>query len=237
MVACCEQAGVKLGVVVPAQADPRFDELRRLVREDFFGALVLVHATSAEDTVLQSPPPAAHWRRDPKRAGSGVLRQIGTEALHLVHWLCGRAPLRVTAQAAAGLSALPEDSAVATLRLRGGSLCTLAASHVASGNVLTLHGTDGMALVTDDQVLLRGRFTLNDRLFDYGQAGAVRAWTRGDLEPALAARADGLELHGRFARWIDDLDDFPCPGDVAAEDLRTLDAIDRVRVTERSEPV
>ena len=56
MVACCEQAGVKLGVVVPAQADPRFDELRRLVREDFFGALVLVQATSAEDTVLQSPP-------------------------------------------------------------------------------------------------------------------------------------------------------------------------------------
>lgn len=237
MVAACDQAGVKLGIWIEAQADPRHDELRRLIREDFFGAIVLVQATWADDTVLRTPPAATHWRRDPNQAGMGVLRQLGSEALHLVHWLCGRAPVRVTAQAAHGLSALPEDSAIATVALRGGALCTLAASHVARGSALTIHGTDGMAVVTEDAITLRGRTALTDRLFDYREPDTLRTWTLADLAPALQARAPELELHGRFARWIDDLDDFPCPGDLAAEDLRTLAAIDRVRHPDRSEPV
>lgn len=237
MVAACDRAGVKLGLVIPAQADPRCEELRRLVSEDFLGAIVLIHATCADDGVLRNPPASSHWRRDPRRAGHGALRQVGSEALHLVHWLCGRAPLRVTAQTAHGLSALPQDSAVATLALRGGGLCTLAASHVASGNVLTLHGTDGHAIVTDEQISLRGRTALGDRLFDYGQPGVERTWSRAELGPAWTDRAPDLELHGRFARWIDDLDDFPCPGDLAAEDLLALEAIDRVQHPDRSEPV
>lgn len=237
MVTACDRAGVKLGLAIPSQADPRFDALRRLVSEDFFGAVVLVHATCADDTVLRNPPAASHWRRDPTRAGPGVLRQLGSEALHLVHWLCGRAPLRVTAQTAHGLTTLPQDSAVATLALRGGGLCTLAASHVANGSMLTLHGTDGHATLADDGITLRGRRTLEDSLFDYGPPGAVRTWSRAELGPALEARAPDLELHGRFARWIDDLDDFPCPGDLAAEDMLTLEAIDRVQQPDRSEPV
>jgi predicted dehydrogenase len=132
---------------------------------------------------------------------------------------------------------LPQDSAVATLTLRGGGLCTLAASHVANGSALTLHGTDGHAIVTEELIALRGRTTLAERLFDYGQPGAVRTWSRAELGPVLDARLPDLELHGRFARWIDDLDDFPCPGDLAAEDLLTLEAIDRVQQADRSEPV
>jgi hypothetical protein len=46
-----------------------------------------------------------------------------------------------------------------------------------------------------------------------------------------------LELHGRFARWLDDLDDFPCPGDLASADLQVFEAIDSTLLDNHSKPI
>lgn len=237
MVKTCERNGVKLGVAVMSQADPVFDDLRRALVDDFIGAIVLVHATSAFDQVLRVPPPTGHWQRDPLRSGRGALRQLGSEALHLIHWLCGRAMLSTTAQSTRGFTAMDEDSSVATFTMRGGGLCTFASSHLTTGNMLTLHGTDGAMIVTGDRISLRGRSELRESMFDYTSPSAEQSWSRAELLPECLTQLPRLELHGRFARWIDDLDDFPCPGDLASADLQVFEAIDSTLLDNHSKPI
>jgi predicted dehydrogenase len=235
MVAACEQAGVKLGVVVPEQSDPALEQIRQMLADDWLGAPVLVTAVHADDAALQSPPPAGHWLRDPARAGAGALVQLGTEQVHLASWLVGRAPLQVTVQATSGFSVLAQDGAVATVLLRGGVLCTFASSHLARGSAFAIHGTDGAVHVLPDRLSLRGRKEWRGDVFDYPAAGEELTLLRADL--ARAPGAADFELHGRFARWIDDRDDFPCPGDQALQDMRLLDAVARSLASGRTEPV
>ncbi|MGE3172813.1 MAG: Gfo/Idh/MocA family protein [Planctomycetota bacterium] len=224
MVELCEQAGVKLGVVVPAQAAPVMDEIRRMIAGDWLGAPVLVTAMVGEDAVLRTPPGPDHWLRDPARAGSGALLQLAAEALHLVVWLTERSPLRATALATSGFTRLPQDGAAAALVLRGGIVCTIAASHLCDGWALAVHGTDGAVRIAADRIWLRGRKAWNGEVLTYPTPHVDVLVPRLDGPEPAAAR---FELHGRFARWIDDYDDFPCPGDQAALDLQALDAARR----------
>lgn len=237
MVAACDRAGVKLGVAVPEQADPIVEQLRRMVADDWLGAPVLLAATHADDGALQSPPPPDHWLRDPAHGAGNALLQLASADLHLLLWLCGRTPLQVAAQGQAGLGALPQDSAVATLVLRGGALCTLAASHLARGQSLQVLGTDGALRFAADRLWLRGRKQWRGELFDYPEPGVEVTLSAGELAAVRGPHAARHELHGRFARWIDDCDDFPCPGDQAAADLAAFDAIARALVSAQIEPV
>jgi predicted dehydrogenase len=235
MVAACERAGVKLGVAVPAQGDPLLEQLRRMLADDWLGAPVLAQAIAADDAALLQPPPPGHWSHDPALAGNGVLLQLASGCVHLFSWLLGRQPLAVTAQASSGFSAMPQDSAVATALLRGGLHCTLAASHLTREESLTILGTDGAIRLDPVLLLLRGRRAFAGDVFDYPQAGAELRIDRAALAPAAAAQRVQSELHGRFGRWLDDRDDFPCPGDQAASDLRLLDALARSLASGRRE--
>ena len=47
MIAACEAAEVKLGVAVPGQDDPVFDQLRCMIAADWLGGLVCVQGASA----------------------------------------------------------------------------------------------------------------------------------------------------------------------------------------------
>lgn len=224
MVACCEQHGVKLGVAVRKQADPTCEQLRQMVADDWLGTPILITALVGDDRVLRHPPPAGHWRRDPARAGRGPLLQLASEALHLAIWLTERRPLRATAIASGGFTPLGEDSAAAVVLLRGGAVLSLTSSHLCRGDALAIHGTDGAVRLARDRLWLYGRRAFAGEMFDYPTPHSEL------LLPVAAGRDDAAapwarcELHGRFARWIDDRDDFPCPGDQAADDLRALDA-------------
>jgi len=225
MVAACERGGVKLGIAVPAQADPTLEQIRRMIVSDWLGTPVLVTSLVGDDAALREPPPPGHVDLDNKRSGDGPLLRLSTEHLHLAVWLCEREPVRATALATAGFTRLSEDSAAAAIELRGGILATFAASHLCRGSALAIHGTDGAVRIAPDRLWLSGRHAFTGEIFDYptpraelqlpaglGRDYAALAWTRS-------------ELHGRFARWIDDCDDFPCPGDQAAADLRAFDAV------------
>jgi predicted dehydrogenase len=228
---------VKLGVAVPSQADPLLEQVRQMIADDWLGGTVLVQALWAEDRALREPPGPGHWLREPSRAGAGVLLQLAAHHVHLATWLTGRSAVQVTAQRSRGFSTLAEDSAAATALLRGGVLCTFAASHLTRGSLFAIYGTDGGVRITNDRLWLRGQREFRGDLFDYLAPGLETAVLRADVGEAVAARAPDCELHGRFARWIDDLDDFPCPGEQAAQDLRTLDAMQRAIESGRTEPV
>lgn len=237
MVAACERGGVRLGVVVPQQADPVLEQIRQMIADDWLGGAVLVEGLIGEDRALREPPPPDHWLRDPARGGHGALLQLATPQVHLATWLTGRAAIAVTAQVSRGFSALPEDAAVGTAMLRGGALCTFAASHLTRGAAFAIYGTDGGVRLATDRIWLRGRREFSGAVFEYLEPGDEATLLRADIQEAIADLAPDAELHGRFARWLDDLDDFPCPGEQGALDMKLLDAWRRAAASGRTENV
>ena len=236
MVQVCEEAEVKLGVAIREQACPTIEQIRQMLANDWLGAPVSVTSLCADDEALRVPPPEGHWHRDPKRAGHHALLQLAAEHLHLASWLIGRAPLRVTSTGSKGFSVMPQDTATATVELRGGVLCTFTASHLTSGNAIAIHGTDGAVRMAPDRLFLRGRKEWRGEVFDYLQPDEELALQRQPLS-ITEEHTQRFELHGRFARWIDDCDDFPCPGDQAALDMRVWDAVARAQDSGQTESV
>ena len=237
MLATTDAASLKLGVAVSGHDDPVFEQIRRMIGADWFGGLVSVQAIWGEDDLLRAPPRPNCWQLQPDLAGHDPLLRLAANHVHLASWLTGRAALRVTAQAAGGLLPLAHDTAVATAVLRGNVLCTFAASHLYRSRSFMLLGTDGSVRIDGDRICVRGEKPFTGDVFDYAAPGTDTVWTRADLEPQLAKHAGAHELHGRFARWIDDLDDFPCTGEQAIADLRTLDAMARAAVSGKTETV
>jgi predicted dehydrogenase len=227
MVDACNAAGVRLGVAVPILADPAIEEIRQMLREDWLGAVVAVHAFVGEDRVLREPPDAHHWMRDRSLYGSHALHQLGAEHIHLVSWLLGRAPVSACAQASTGFSVLPEDASAAVLTLRGGLMFVLSASHLTRGSSIAIQGTDGAIRLAGDRISLRGRRPFSGACIDYRTPEVEQSLLRSELQQSSRSVEGDYELHGRFARWIEDRDDFPCTGEQAAMDMATLDLIAR----------
>lgn len=226
MVAASERAGIKLGVLIPEQADPLLEQVRQFLNHDCFGGIVLVQSLIGDDDVLRHPPAAGDWRRDPEQAGAGAFLRLSSGQLSTCTWLVGRPVVEVAALGSHGFTSLDEDATAVTARLRGGALCTFAASHLTRGQHCAFYGNDGYAVLAPDRLRLCARIARHDVL-DYPEPRKERSYLRSEVKSLLAASELQLELHGRFARWIDDRDDFPCTGEQAAIDQRALDAVRR----------
>ncbi|MBL8748281.1 MAG: Gfo/Idh/MocA family oxidoreductase [Planctomycetes bacterium] len=235
--AIAEAAQMKLGVAVQGQEDPVFDELRRMIAADWFGGIILMQGIWGEDDLITTPRQTNDWRLRPDASGHCPLVRLASHHVHLASWLSGRPALQVTAQATRGFLSLPHDSAVATAVLRGNLLCTFAASHLTSVRAFAIHGMDGGIRIAGDRMWLFGKKPWQGELIDYPDAGQNVMLARTDFGQRLHRRAAELELHGRFARWIDDRDDFPCPAEQAVIDMRVLAAMNRAAVSGRTETV
>jgi predicted dehydrogenase len=112
----------------------------RLVRDGALGAIRLVvveHASGWASTPLElGDHRQARWRTDPDVAGfPSVLSDLGTHALHLLRYVTGLEPARVSAE----LTTLVPgrrvfDNAAVRLTLSNGAPATLWASMAATGN-------------------------------------------------------------------------------------------------------
>ena len=226
IVAACDRAQVKVGVLVPQFADPVLDQIRRMIAADWLGGVVSIAAFAGDDERLRGDgEPALH---------PVVARTSGH--VHLVSWLTGRATLRVTAQTTSTFGR-GDDTGVATAILRGGIACTFTASHVTRAELLTVYGTDGAIVMGPHRLWLMGRAEFRGPVFDYVVPGHELLLNRNELEPRLVALAPDAEPLGRFARWLEDTDDFPCPGEQALADLRVIDAMLRSIASGRTEEV
>lgn len=227
MVSAAEAAGQRLGVMIDGQQDPVFEQLRRMLTVDWLGGIVTISAMSGDDRWLhrgQGRPPSPFFDR------------IATK-VSLCTWLCGRSVLRVTAQQAAIVAAGSSDTAVATAILRGNIAATFIGSHVTSAQALAVHGTDGGIRIAGDRIWLLGKREFGGQVFDYPTPGLSLVLAREDLRLALDAQEPAAEPLGRFARWLDDCDDFPCSGDQALADLRVAAAMERAALSGRAEDV
>lgn len=234
MLRACDEAGVKLGVAVASQAEPTMEQLRRMVADDWLGAPTLVQALCADDCALRDPARHGRWVGSEGNASGSPLVHFAAESLHLAIWLCEREPVAAVAIGAPGITSLAHENAAAAVMLRGGAVCSFSASHAAQGSSFAVHGTDGAIRIDQDRVWLRGRKAFFGDSFSYAHAGHEQTLPRTMLQDPLARH---FELHGRFARWIDDRDDFPCPGEQAVRDMRALDAAQRALASRRVEDV
>jgi predicted dehydrogenase len=130
MIAACEQAGVKLGVVLQRRAEPLFRRIYDAIAAGDLGELTL-----GVVTIPYYRPQAyfdqADWRGTWSLDGGGVLMNQGIHLVDLLIWYMGH-PVQVSASATTLHHDIEvEDTLVATLRFVNGALATITATTTA----------------------------------------------------------------------------------------------------------
>lgn len=216
MLAACDAAEVELGVASTELADPVIEQLRRMLAADCFGGLAAVQGLHGDDAAL----------RRPDAMPAHPLVELLGPLVHLTTWVTGRPVVAVTAQTTRSL-AHADDGAVATAVLRGDIGCTWTTTRLAVARSFGVCGTDGGFHLADDRLWLRSRVPFRGPAFDCPVAGRDLVLDRAELARAATASAAAWEPIDRFARWLDDYDDFPLLGEQAVADLRVVDAVRR----------
>jgi len=221
----CERHGVRLGVCVNTQDDPVAEQLRRMIAADWLGGVVAVQAIAGCDEMLRSG--------DVNNRGD-LFFALATEHVHTASWLTSRQAISVTAQATSSFAPGIDDGGTATVVLRGNIPCSYLISRLTRANAFAIHGTDGGMRIAGDRIWLSGQRPFKGHLFDYETPGIEQVLSRRELQNALAAHRAESELHGRFARWLEDMDDYPCPIEQAVIDFETVDAMSRAAKTHQT---
>ncbi|HEB52278.1 MAG TPA: Gfo/Idh/MocA family oxidoreductase [bacterium] len=217
-----ERNQLRIGVWVAGQADPVVEQLRRMIAADWLGGVVCVQSLVGDDELLRTGETATSG--DP-------FVTLAAEHLHLATWLTGRRAVSVCAQTTRSFAPGIDDGGAATVVLRGSLPCTYLTSRLCRARTFAIHGTDGGLRLADDRIWLAGQRAFQGHVFGYETPGIEQELARSELEPALRAHRPQSELHGRFARWLDDTDDFPCPVEQAVLDFEVLDAMRRAAST------
>ena len=221
MTAICERHEVRLGVYVRGQADPVVEQLRRMIAADWLGGVVCVQSITGDDELIRTGN--VTYRGNP-------FVTLASEHVHVASWLTSRQAISVTAQTTRSFAPDLDDGGVATVVLRGNIPCTYITSRLTRANAFAIHGTDGGLRIAGDRIWLTGQRPFQGHVFDYETPGIEQVLSRRDLQNALAAHHASSELHGRFARWLEDTDDYPCPIEQAIIDFETVDAMARAAV-------
>ena len=65
------------------------NNIRKLIEDDVIGEVVHVHSQSLNTALVRSDKPRFTWRTDAKRTGTGILGDLGSHHIDLVHFLVG----------------------------------------------------------------------------------------------------------------------------------------------------
>ena len=161
MIAACDQAGVKLGVVLQSRTEPLFQRIHSAIQAGDLGDLTLGVVTMPYYRP-QAYYDQAGWRGTWTLDGGGVLMNQGIHLVDLLIWYMGD-PVEVQAYANTlhrGIEV--EDTLAATLRFAKGALATITATTtVAPGfpHRIEIYGTNGGIQAEGESV---GRWKLTD---------------------------------------------------------------------------
>jgi UDP-N-acetyl-2-amino-2-deoxyglucuronate dehydrogenase len=161
MVAACDRAGVKLGVVLQRRAEPPFQRIHRATQAGDLGELTLGVVTMPYHR-SQAYYDQADWRGTWALDGGGVLMNQGIHLVDLLMWYMGD-PVHVQAHADTLHRDIEvEDTLAATLRFANGALATITATSTAAPGFphrIEIYGTGGCIQVEGESV---GRWDLAD---------------------------------------------------------------------------
>jgi len=145
MIRACEEAGMRLGVVLQRRAEPLFRRVKEAIDAGDLGELTLA-AVSLPYLRPQSYYEQADWRGTWALDGGGVLMNQGIHLMDLLVWYLGD-PVEVQAHAGTLHRNIEvEDTLAATLRFANGALATITATTTAAPGFphrLEVYGTRG----------------------------------------------------------------------------------------------
>lgn len=148
MIAACEQAHVRLGVIFQFRFEPLSIKLKALVESGKLGSIIWNSTNTIwyrSNEYYASDP----WRRTWDGSGGGVLINQAIHMIDLMLWLSGM-PKRITAQTRTLRHAIEtEDSALVTLEYDGGRIGLIQATTAAYPGYperLEIYGTKGSAV-------------------------------------------------------------------------------------------
>jgi len=145
MIDACEQNGVRLGICLLLRHHPGYHDIKRMIEDGRFGEIV-----EARVSFLKwYPMEPGLWRRDPVRAGGGVLLDMGAHAIDLLCFLLGDAS-KVTAFISSQVAGWEvEETATVLIQMKNGAHAIADVSFVAphGGNMLEIYGTKGSVLI------------------------------------------------------------------------------------------
>jgi len=155
LIADCEKAKVKLGVVFQDRFKPHARRLKQLIEEGALGRILL-----AEARVKWYRPPdyygKSRWRGKWELDGGGALMNQGIHTVDLLLWLLGELA-RVQAVTATLLHSIEtEDTALALLEFTRGTLATLLATTAAYPGYsrrVEITGTEGTVIFENDAII------------------------------------------------------------------------------------
>jgi predicted dehydrogenase len=155
LIAACEKANVKLGVIFQDRFKPEIRRLRNLIREGTLGRILLTDARMK----WYRPPDyysQSRWRGTWRLDGGGALINQGSHTVDLLLWLLGDVA-RVQARTATLLHSIEtEDTALALLEFTGGALATLLATTAAYPGYsrrIEITGTEGTVVLENDVIV------------------------------------------------------------------------------------
>jgi predicted dehydrogenase len=147
--------------------------------------------------------------------------------VNLACWLLGDEVAEVSARRTGGHTVFADETTLAVLGFRGGVLGHFAASYATDLWSFGLLGTRARVHLLPGHVVLKGTEPWEGDFLRYGAPGEEACLPTKDLAPVTGERADAMEVHGLFARWLRGGEPYPAPGEVGLRDLRVVEAVDR----------
>ncbi len=155
MITACEQAGVRLGVVLQRRTEPVFRRIYDAIQGGDLGDLTLGVVTMPYHRP-QTYFDQADWRGTWALDGGGVLMNQGIHLVDLLIWYMGD-PLEVRAYAETLHRDIEvEDTLAATLRFENGAMATITATTTTAPGFphrLEIYGTGGGIQVEGESVV------------------------------------------------------------------------------------
>lgn len=174
LIAACDRAGVKLGVIFQERFQPGTRRLKQLVSDGTLGDLLLVDARLK----WYRPPEyysGSRWHGVRAIDGGGALINQGVHTVDLLLWVFGDVS-RVQARTATLLHSIEvEDTAVAILEFASGGLGVLqvtTAAYPGYERRLEITGTEGSLILEGERIVAADLRTKRDGLTDADQEGS-----------------------------------------------------------------
>jgi len=155
LLAECERAGVKLGVIFQDRAAPHLVWLKRLIAAGALGTPIVASARVKWHRPREYYADST-WRGTWTLDGGGALMNQGIHSVDLLLWLLGDVERVYAATRTALHSIEVEDTAVACLEFAGGAIGTLEAATSAFPGMprrVELTGSEGTIVVEHDHVV------------------------------------------------------------------------------------
>ncbi len=202
MIDVCKQNGVCLEVCFLMRFHANYNKIKQIIESGDLGEIIEARVSMMKWYPIEE----GLWRRDPARAGGGVLMDMGSHAIDLLSFLLGDVS-KVSAFISSQIGKWEvEETATVLMQTKSGAHTLASTSFVVShgGNMLEIYGTKGSILVG---------------------GGKTRVYVNGDVREVSSPGANlYTEQVEHFARYMAGEEQPVVPGITGLKNIQIISA-------------